>query len=343
MSNKSQLPTPEKPEMVSSSKGRKIDVAMAEERLAKSTVRQFWLEQALFFDREYPDDDVPLYLTLSGAEGRDIKLLAENDVIELTEIGGIAAESQQRVVAIEMNPQAVLSLQKELPGLQIIEQNFANMIAGESLLSFPTNQRDINGCCAKIINLDLQGPLNCRNEKGGLVFPLFNWIEKVSRLHAAKKAEEDWCLCLTLNSSINQPDLLGVYIQDFLKENYRSSLTFKDSCGDLLGDMIQDAILSDTPLDLTQLSAEEKQKILMIFVPKKISRIVHGHNWHVKTLQNYYYGGTEGQAPMVTWVLFFEWDQRAAAAPETVYIESLDRILSSAGQILDDGQILNYR
>jgi hypothetical protein len=321
---------------------RQIDIAMADERPAKIAIRELWLERARTFNNQYPNDDVPLYLTLSGAEARDIKLFAEHNIIELTEIGAISPESQHRVVAIEKDSQAVLTLQRQLPGLQIINQNFANIIAGESPLKFPSNPQHEKCCCAKIINLDFQSNLGFRSEEGNLIFPVFNWLHKISLLHAQKKPKMDWCLCLTLNATINQPELIGGFIQKILKENYNSSPEFEVSCRNLLGDEIQNTILSDDILDFSAFSIEENQKILMIFVPKKISSIVHNQNWHVRTLWNLCYGGNDGHAPMVSWVLSFEWDERAAATPQTVYRESLTQILTSARRIEDNGVMSEF-
>lgn len=322
--------------------GRQIDKAMSDERPAKNAIRELWLEQAKVFNEQYPEDDVPLYLTLSGAEARDIKLLAQHDIIKLTENNAVALESQHRVVAIEQNSQAVLILQKQLPGLQIISQNFADIVQGTSPLSFPTKKEHIDYCCAKIINLDFQSSLGFKNENGNILFPVFNWIQKISLLHAQKKPQINWCLCLTLNAAINQPEIIGEFIQKFLKENYHSAPDFEVSCRNLLGDKVQNTIISDEPLDLGVFTSEENQKILMILVPKKISSIVHNQNWHVKTLWNLCYGGNEGHAPMVSWIISFEWDERAAATPQAVYIESLTEILASAGRIEDDGKISNF-
>lgn len=334
-SHKAEQPNP----VNSGIEGRQIDKAMAAERPAKTAIRELWLERARTFYDQYPDDDVPLYLTLSGAEARDIKLLAEHEIIQLTEIGAVAPESQHRVVAIEQNPQAVLILTKTLPGLKILEQNFGSFIKGSSPLSFPTNKDDIVYCCAKIINLDFQSSLELKNENGNIIFPIFNWIHKISLLHAQRKPTFDWCLCLTLNSAINQPEIIGEFIQKFLKENYQLSAEFEVSCRNLLGDTIQNAILSDEPLNLSGFTSEENQKILMIFVPKKISSVVHNQNWNVKTLWNLCYGGNDGHAPMVSWVLSFEWDARAAATPQTVYMESLTQILAFARRVEDNGNL----
>ncbi len=67
--------------------------------------------------------------------------------------------------------------------------------------------------------------------------------------------------------------------------------------------------------------------------------MVHDQNWKVKTLWNLRYGGNARQSPMVTWILSFIWDPRAASTPEAVYRDSLREILASAGHIEDDGKI----
>lgn len=62
-----------------STKNFRSDVhsAMADERPAKQAVRHLWLEQAQHFNRLDPKEDALLYLTLSGAEARDIKSVSE--------------------------------------------------------------------------------------------------------------------------------------------------------------------------------------------------------------------------------------------------------------------------
>ena len=92
-------------------------------------------------------------------------------------------------------------------------------------------------------------------------------------------------------------------------------------------------------LDTQSLSYEERQKLLMVFVPKKIAEMVHGQNRQVKTSQNLRYGGTADEAPMVTWVFSFLWDTRASVTPDAVYKDCLNLILSAAGYVSDTGQI----
>lgn len=90
---------------------RAVDRAMNEGRPEKAIVRSLWLEKVRSYRITYPADTVPLYLTLSGAEGRDIELLAAEGIIRRTEVGAIVEDDQQLVVAIESNTAAVLRLQ----------------------------------------------------------------------------------------------------------------------------------------------------------------------------------------------------------------------------------------
>lgn len=326
---------------------RGVDLAMAGDRPAKQAIRTLWLEQAQYFDSQFPEDDVPLYLTLSGAEARDIRLLAQHNLVKLTEIGGIATESQGRVIAIEANQMAVLELQRQLPGLKILEQNFKNIILGDSLTRFPVSEQE-KFCCAKIVNLDFQDPLHATDSKGGVVFPVLNWIRKISILHATKKPGLEWCLCLTLNGSLTWRQAnetldwsrpVGRVMHEFLKENFQRSRDFASSCQSLLGDALYGRLCSNELLDLGILTQEEQQKLLMVFVPKKIAQLVHDQNWQVTTTWNLRYGGRQNQAPMVTWIFSFVWDTRAASTPEAVYIDCLNKICASAGYIEDGGRI----
>lgn len=330
---------PEPSSRTSTVRSRAIDIAMADRRLAKDTVRTLWMEQAKKYHKEDDSDDVPLYLTLSGAEAHDIRLLADNNLINLTETGGIAIDSISRVVAIEKDQPSALNLQRLLPGLQIVTQNVSNLISGDSLINFPQNPKHVRFCCSKIVNLDLTCSLEIKSDDGNVKFPIISWIEKISLLHAEKRPQKDWCLLLTLNGTINPSHNMDHFVKEFLQDNYRQSEEFRDSCSRFLGESLQQKLLEDSAIQLSSLQREDQMKVLMIIVPKKISQVVHRQNWNVNTLWNLRYGGNDKQAPMVTWVLNFSWDSRASVTPNAVYIESLKSILSSAGLINDDGQI----
>ncbi len=322
---------------------RDVDVAMAADRPAKQSVRQLWLQQAQHFNELYPEDDVPLYLTLSGAEARDIRLLAEHQIIKLTEVGGIAEESKNRVVAVESDQQAFLQLKLAFPGLRVIGENFKGVVQGDTLTRFPTKEVE-KICCAKIVNLDLTQPLLPTKNSEVFDFPVIRWVEKLSLLHTEIKPRANWCLCLTLNGTIGrlQPETseqIGKVIKDFLKENFERSIDFEKSCKSLLGDDLHQRICSEELLEIDNLGQEDQQRLLMVFVPKKIAQRVHNHNWQVDTLWNLHYGGHSGHAPMVTWVLSFIWDERAQSMPDAVYKDSLNKILASAGYIEDDGKV----
>src|SRR5262245_37762567 len=91
---------------------RPVDQAMVEGRPAKQAMRNLWLDIAKECNQTTPDT-IPLYLTLSGAEGHDIQRLIDEGILELTETRSVATGHQSKVVAIEHNPLAVLHLQKK--------------------------------------------------------------------------------------------------------------------------------------------------------------------------------------------------------------------------------------
>jgi hypothetical protein len=96
-------------------KSRPVDGAMAADRPAKAAVRRFWINSAVIA-HQTSDDSVPLYLTLGGAAGTDISLLAQEGVIALTEVNSIAPASQRRVVAIENSPPEKIPWAQDTPG-----------------------------------------------------------------------------------------------------------------------------------------------------------------------------------------------------------------------------------
>jgi hypothetical protein len=326
---------------------RPVDAAMAGERPPKQTIRSLWLEQHQHYNERFPADDAPLLLTLCGDEGREIGLLVQHGIIKLTETGAIAPEFENRVVAIERNPQAALNLRRHWPGLKIKQINFSAILSGDSYIRFPSGEHE-RICCAKVINLDLQEPLHERIEEGAIEFPVLRLIHKLSQIHAELTPRIEWCLCLTLNGklvnrgtdgTLSWSQAIGNVIREFLIENFQRSVEFTTSCRTLLGDDLFGRIYNNTLFDLSVLSEEEQQKLLMIFVPKKIAQLVHPQNWHVRTTWNLRYGGRGSHAPMVTWILSFIWDPRAASTPDAVYRDSLNAILASAGRIDDDGRI----
>lgn len=317
---------------------REVDVAMADERPAKQAVRELWVKQYQDYNKLYPGEDVPLYLTLCGAEARDIKLLAERGLIKLTETGGIATESQNRIIAIERSNPSALVAQRQHPGMKIIVQDFKSFIAGDTLIRYPLGEHE-KYCCARIINLDFQESLAAIDEGGSIGFPVLTWIRKLSQIHAEKKPQEEWCLCLTLNSSLGWSQAVTEAMQRFLADNFQRSPAFADSCKALLSHELYNKILDATLLDMSALSQEEQQKFLMIFVPKKIAQLVHAQHWRVNTSWNLRYGGIGGHAAMVTWVFTFLWDVRASSRPDEVYKDSLKQVLTSAGRIAESGKV----
>jgi len=293
------------------------------------------METAITVHKGFPQDDVPLYLTLGGAEGRDIHLLAEQGIIHLTEVGGLAELSQRRVVAVESSPMAVATLQRKLPGLKILEIAIGALVRGEGPTTFPTGEHEY--CCrARIINLDLNSMLTPKTDNGHITFPVLTWIRKFSQLHA-KRPRVNWTLLLTLHGEIKWDAVTAKSVEQFLAENFRREPEFAAKCNGLLGDALYQAIVAGTS-DFSTLSRTTQQKVLMAFVPKKLAQITQSDGWRVDTRRNIYYG-EEGEAPMVTWVLDFITDGRIASVPEQVYRESLRTVLSGVAFISAQGAL----
>ena len=124
---------------------------MEEQRPQKDVVRGLCVKQVREAAEGDPNPTEPWYLTLAGAEGRDIQMLIDIDLIDLTEVGSIVDADQGKVVAVELNNEAILSLRRLFPGLKIREVPFQNLVKGVGQFSWPSGDEvaprgSLRGC-----------------------------------------------------------------------------------------------------------------------------------------------------------------------------------------------------
>jgi hypothetical protein len=315
---------------------RPVDTAMAAERPEKARVRHLWVRTLLKYRSAYPNDAVPLYLTLSGAEGRDIEALIAAGVVRKTQVGGIATEDQHIVVAIESNSDAVLQLQRKFPGLKILEQRFDNLLRSARLTAWPQGD-DIKFCQARVVNLDLNTAVRFEDVDGELIFPPLQWIRKLCILHVEQRL--DWCLLLTLHGEAAWESAETHSIADYLNENFEREPAFAVNASGFLGEELFGRIVTRTIPAAKRLSVDDQQKLLMVYVPKKLAHTAHEHGWRTDTVYNLRYGGSHRRAPMVTWIVEFRWDTRISSQPERIYRDSLKQVLAGVGKIAADGTL----
>jgi hypothetical protein len=310
---------------------------MGEDRPEKKTVRRLWTDLVTEVEGQGGSVPPPLYLTLSGASGKDIEVLVERGLVQRTETGAIDPQHQHKFIAVESNSNAVLTLQRKFPGLKILEVSFPNLVRSASPTAWPDKQ-DQEFCRARVINLDLNATLVAADQEGQVVFPLLSVVRKLGQIHGLSP-QLDWHLCLTLHGEIHWNEDVGRAMQEFLVENCGREPEFAKAVRKLLGDALFDQVTNLSVKDLHGLNVPEQQKLLMVLVPKKIAQLVLDQGWRLATLKNLRYGGTSGRAPMVTWVLHFAWDRRATRTPNAVYCDGLKSVLAEAGQIAEDGTI----
>src|SRR5436190_18056504 len=113
---------------------RRVDQAMEEDRPEKITIRKLWVDLVEVEQLNYERTDQPLYLTLSGAEGKDIAALCARGVLRTTEVGAVVPEDQNKIVAVEANAPAVLALQRKFPGLKIVESRIESLLRSPNLM-----------------------------------------------------------------------------------------------------------------------------------------------------------------------------------------------------------------
>lgn len=305
---------------------------MADERPQKKAVRRLWLEAVRrFLDEAGKEESAPLLLTLPGGAALDIVMLLEHGIVRRTEVGGIAKTDQWKVVAIESSPDAVRRLQETFPGLKILQQPIENLLRGDGLTTWPTGEHKAY-CRAHVVNLDLNSPLSHRSG----AFPIIDLIRKLAILHAYPPM--NWVLLLTLHGEIVAENIIKDEMFDFLGENMRRDAVFAGSLASHLGERVI-SLLQRRPA-AHRLSVSDQQRLMMVFVPKKISSMVHQDGWSISTDWNLMYGeGELQQAPIVSWILSFRMDPRGRSTPDALYRESLRSILRRAQRVEPNGSI----
>ncbi|MDA1055286.1 MAG: hypothetical protein O3C40_33110 [Planctomycetota bacterium] len=313
-----------------------VHVAMAEERPEKAAVRKIWAEQVKKFFPPEEGSTVPLYLTLSGALGLDIKRLVDEGFVQLNPNGSIADDSSNVVVAIERNAHAILEIKRRFPGLKVRETHLGELFRGESPFRFPDGS-DRTICRSRVVNLDLDQVLKEASVKPEFDFPVIRWVEKLGLLHKEDPAL-DWCLCLTLHGETPWDNDLSGRVLTYLTDNFDFDTDFEAACRSNVGDDIIDEIRNGA-LKPAEQPVSVQQQLLCMFVPKMIADRLRAQGWHITTDYNLAYGGTRHRAPMYTCVLSFRVSQVAATSPHENYRSALRSIMSKFGIIDANGNI----
>lgn len=317
---------------------RAVDQAMAEQRQAKDAVRRLWVD---LFSKEHVENqegrNAPTYLTLSGAGGHDIQAICDEDLIQTTEAGQIAEEDSESIVAVESNSVAYAKVKRKFPGIKVLEQRVEHILAGEGLLAWPQGKHR-RYARARVVNLDLASSLTTREEEGRRYYPVIVWIRKFGRVHADPEPS-DWVLCLTLNAELPWDDDDTELALRFLRDNMNRDEEFEESCRQHLNEGLTERVMDEEgTLEVGTLDPIERQKLLMVYVPKRVARVANDQGWRLQTRINLRYGGGD-HAEMVTWIFRFTWDEAVEAEPDASYRSALRCILSNVGHVNEDGTI----
>lgn len=313
---------------------RAVDEAMAADRPEKATVRQLWVEEVARVDGTPDPGDVPLYLTTPGALGKDIALLIEHGILELEENEAVKEPEKLRLVAIENSLIARVELRKRFPGIKVLETDLRSVLKAENMMNFPDkSQRPLFR--ARVVNLDLEDPLEAEVADGQLRFPLLTLVHKIAVLHTEPAV--DWTLCLTMHGEAIWHGHSAKKACDFLIANFERDATFAAQAQVTLGLDVFDAICTGRGRVLKELERRDQRLVLMVLVPKRIAFDAHRYGWSVDTVENLHYGGAGNKAGMVTWILRFKWDERATTEADVLYGEALARILARRGHITARG------
>lgn len=321
-----------------------VTLAMVEERPEKDVMRELWAEcvgeVATQNFTEECDPSPPLYLSLCGAKGLDILKLVERGIVARTETGAIAEADLGKIVAIESDPGAALELRETFSGLDVLDRKVEDLLSMPSDMAWP-DRKLRRVLRSRVVNLDLNASLAARIQQNQLQFPLVKMIEKFAVLHA-QDPHVNWSLCLTLHADLTfDAGALG-RISSFLAENFKKEEVYAAVSSGLLGTDLYEKLAEGKCPDevINDLEPVDIQNLLMALIPKRIICDTHRHGWKVTTRRNLRYGAAPA-APMVSWILDFEWDPRGSSAPQELYSESLEGAVASVEEIDSNGELLN--
>lgn len=314
--------------------GRSVDVAMEEERPEKTIIRQLWLAELRAYADRYPDDVHPLFLTLPGRLGLDVRMLIDEGLLAITDTGAIAPHHHFRVIGVERDGLAVAELNQRFPGLKILGIPLQDLLAGDSPFSWPAG-RNRQYCKARVVNLDFNGSLLSRSSPASFEFPLLVNVHKLAQLHADPEPLH-WTLCLTLHGSTPWSSKLSPLVQPFIRENLGRDSEFRELAETALGAQFLERLTADSGIDFRTLPSPEQQRLLMVFVPKHIAQSLHGRGWRIVTKRNLRYGD-EPSAPMVTWMIEFVPDASLIGTPDAGYRDALRNIFACFRKLSVEG------
>lgn len=310
---------------------RSIDLAMAAERPAKKTVRALWVPEVR--KRKFlTAREIPFYLTLAGAKGLDLQTLIEAGVIETTETMAIKEGDNRRVIAVERDDRSVLELQRNFAGLAIRTGDIFEILQGISPIAFPTGETR-RVCRASVVNLDFNIALQYRSG----TFRVLEAVVKLGSLHVMQPPVP-WTLFLTVNSNINWEEAVSASVQVMVIEQCRANPMLESGCMKLLGQDIYKELEEGNYVNLADLTPDGQQAFLMIFVPVWLALKINPQGWQLRVVKNMRYGGEPGVAPIVSWIMEFEPDERVGGTPQARMRESLESVVSECYEIDADGE-----
>lgn len=275
----------------------------------------------------------PLYLTLPGADGRDLLMARDEGLIGVTEVGSLAPEHMEKVVAVESSLHAVANLLRVLPGLKVLEQPIQSLIRGEGMTSWP-EARDRRWCRAIVVNLDLNQPFTGRTRDGTPTYPIANWVRKLGVLHAESPAVP-WSLLLTLHGEAVLDAEARAETRTALIDNAARVESFREGLQRLIG--VDPAALDASDASFA-LDREEMHRLLLALVPKRLAKELPP-GWGMAVRWCYTYGGSESDAPMVAFRMDFDPSDPRSATPPAIYESAVAGILDRVGHIAQDGSL----
>lgn len=314
---------------------RPVDKALEQELPEKKLLRNKWVDAVKEAEKYHSGNDkYPLYVTLSGPEGKDIELLIKNNIIKITENGAINSDDQWKVVAIEKNGPKATELRNKFPGLKVKDSSVFDLLNDNCNANEKLNNSFLWG--ASVINLDYNSRLEGIIENDRCSFDVIITLKKISEFQLSFESKY-WCVLLTLNANLVLDDIFWNEIIKTLKNNRYFNSEFcnevdKSEYFKNIDDIYYSSVSKIKDCDKLQ------QKFVLNLVPNLFSQKIKEHCWEFSVIKAFSYGNnTSGRSRMASWILCLKQKSEDGLQKDLNFENQLSNIINYY-QIDQDGK-----
>ena len=195
------------------------------------------------------------------------------------------------LLQLNQNSDNRLSLLKKFSGLEVLPHELNSLFRSSSLIRFPEGRElDFARAVAVEGNFDLNSPLAAKCEGALIEMPTLDLLRKLAQIQSHNPHPTGWSLLLTLHGElVVSKECLKhfcAYLYTVLHQNFDICEEFRIRFGEITGQTTTDidylkSLCTLRGTDADPSTATDRQRFLMMLVPKLLVDTVVGLGWQV--------------------------------------------------------------